>query len=132
MKIVLCNGCFDVLHAGHVAHLKQARSMGDRLIVSLTLDHAVNKGPGRPVNHWGDRAMALRELRCVDGVVPTESAAYAIRRVRPDIFVKGIDYAGGDKFTEDIEAACKAVGAELRYTDTPKMSATEIIKKAMA
>lgn len=132
MRIVLCNGCFDVLHAGHVAHLKQARAMGDRLIVSLTLDHAVNKGPGRPVNTWGDRATALRELRCVDGVVPTESAVNAILNVRPNVFVKGMDYAGGDKFTEDIEAACKEVGADLRYTDTPKMSATEIIRKAMA
>lgn len=131
MKIVLVNGCFDVLHAGHVAHLKQARAMGDRLIVSLTLDHAVNKGPGRPVNHWGDRAATLRELRSVDGIVPTENAVYAILRVRPDIFVKGIDYAAGDKFTEDIAAACKEVGAELRYTDTPKMSATEIIRRAM-
>lgn len=130
--IVLANGCFDVLHYGHLLHLREARSMGDRLIVSLTHDYAVNKGPGRPVNPWDHRAELLRELRCVDDVVGTDTAIRAILSVRPDVFVKGIDYSCGDRWTEEIHEACKQVGARLAFTKSPKMSATDIIRKTMA
>lgn len=130
--IILANGCFDILHLGHVQHLKQARAMGVKLIVSLTVDEHVNKGPNRPINKWEARAEVLRELRCVDGVIPTDSAVTAILYVQPDIFVKGIDYSGGDCFTEDVVQACERVGAKLVFTSTPKQSATEIIRKAMA
>lgn len=122
---------FDLIHSGHISHLRQAREMGDKLVVALTGDEHVNKGPGRPINDWYSRANVLRELRCVDDVVWTDSSVGSIRLIKPRIFVKGIDYAGGDKFTEDVAAACKEVGAELRYTTSPKMSATEIIRKAM-
>ena len=132
MKIVLANGCYDILHAGHVQHLKQARSMGDRLIVALTLDEFVNKGPGRPINKWHARAEVLRELRCVDEVIPTVGACSAIQAIRPTYFVKGIDYADGDRWTEAIEKTCEEVGTVLRFTDTPKQSVTEIIRKALA
>lgn len=127
---VMANGCFDVLHPGHVAHLHEARAMGDYLIVSLTLDAHVGKGPGRPIYTWADRAALLRELRCVDQVVPTANAVDAIRLFRPDIFVKGCDYVTGG-WTEDVVGACNEVGAELRFTTTPKMSASETIKKIM-
>lgn len=130
MKRVMANGCFDVLHPGHVAHLHEARAMGDYLIVSLTLDAHVNKGPGRPIYKWGDRAALLRELRCVDMVVPTVNAVDAIRLFRPDIFVKGADYVAGG-WSEDVIGACKEVGTELRFTTTPKMSASETIRKIM-
>jgi rfaE bifunctional protein nucleotidyltransferase chain/domain len=129
---VLANGCFDVLHYGHLEHLKAARDMGDWLTVSLTADECVNKGPGRPVNTWHHRAALLRALRCVDEVVWTSNAVDAIRIVKPAIFVKGIDYAGGGRFTEDVMDACKVVGAELRYTNTEKMSVKDIIRKAAA
>lgn len=130
--IVLANGVFDVLHLGHVRHLREAASMGDRLIVSLTTDEFVNKGPGRPLYPWGARAEVLMALRCVDRVVPTDSAINAILAVRPHVFVKGIDYAGRDKWTEEIEVVCREVGAELRFTSSLKQSVTEIIKKTMA
>jgi rfaE bifunctional protein nucleotidyltransferase chain/domain len=132
MTVVLANGCFDILHIGHVAHLQQARSMGDYLIVSLTTDYFVNKGPHRPINKWQDRASVLEALRCVDQVIPTVNAVAAIEAVRPDVFVKGIDYAGGDLFTEDVVQACERVGAKLVFTTTPKKSAAEIIRKAIA
>ena len=132
MKIVLANGVFDIIHYGHIEHLRQARAMGDLLIVSVTADGWVNKGPGRPINNWEYRSGVLLELRCIDQVIRTIGAVAAINRVRPNIFVKGIDYAGGDMFTEEIEKACKAVGAELRYTDTKKVSIKELILKAMA
>lgn len=129
--IVLANGVFDLLHAGHVDHLIEARTMGDKLFVSLTSDDFVKKGPGRPINNWFDRARVLSALRCVDKVYPTQSAVSAILRLKPDIFVKGIDYASGDKFSEDIAKACREVGAEIRYTKSPKQSATDMIRKAL-
>lgn len=130
--VVLANGCFDILHRGHIEHLIHASYMGDVLIVSLTTDDKVNKGAGRPINNWSDRAYVLFALKFVDDVVETESACDAIRRIRPDVFVKGIDYADGKHFTEDVEAACKEVGAELRYTDSPKRSVKDMILRASA
>lgn len=125
--IVLANGCFDVLHVGHVRHLKEAKSMGDLLVVSLTADEHVNK-PGRPIHKWDERAEVLRSLRCVDVVIKTRGAVEAIHSVKPDVFVKGIDYSNG-VFTEDVEGACKDVGCELRFTTSPKLSSTEIIER---
>lgn len=131
MRIVMVNGVFDILHRGHVEHLIQARCMGDRLIVALTDDLFVNKGPGRPINTWADRATVLDACRFVDRVYPTPNARHAILMHRPHIFCKGIDYARGDRFSEDVIAACLEVGAEIRYTTSPKQSATEIIKRSM-
>lgn len=129
MKIVLANGVFDILHIGHVEHLRQARSMGDFLIVSLTVDECVNKGPGRPIHTWEERASILRELRCVSSVFKTRNAVEAIHWIKPDIFVKGIDYAKGG-FTEDVKKACTETETLLCFTDTPKRSVTELIKRA--
>jgi rfaE bifunctional protein nucleotidyltransferase chain/domain len=130
--IVLANGCFDIIHAGHVEHLQRARAMGDKLIVSLTLDEFVNKGPNRPINKWQDRANVLLALKCVDEVIPTQNAVSAIEQVKPDIFVKGVDYADLNSFTENVVQACAAVGATIAFTTTRKQSASEIIRKAMA
>lgn len=132
MRIVLANGVFDVIHVGHIWHLREARRMGDQLIVALTLDHAVNKGPGRPLYCWEDRMHVLTALRFVSKVIPTASAVAAIRQVRPAIFVKGIDYADGKGWTEDVEAACREVGAQIRFTQAPKQSVTEVIRRTMA
>ena len=127
MSLVLANGCFDILHVGHVWHLEEARKMGARLVVSLTLDDHVNKGPGRPVYTWNERAAVLRALRCVDEVVPSRNAWEAIESVRPNVFVKGIDYADHGLLPE--RQACALVGAEIRFTRSPKLSASETIKK---
>lgn len=129
MILVLANGCFDVFHKGHLEHLQEARKMGTELVVALTLDEFVRKGPGTPINCWEDRRDMLLALRCVDAVVPAVSASGAIAWLRPQFFVKGIDYAGGDKFTEDVEGACKQAGSVLRYTSAPKRSAAEILRK---
>ena len=130
-KIVLCNGCFDILHTGHINHLIEASYMGSHLIVARTNDAHVNKGPGRPINCWHDRAHVLFSLRMVDDVIATDSAVDAIRLIRPAYFVKGIDYEGGNRWTEDIEGACKETGTVIRYTTAPKRSATDAIKKTM-
>ncbi|MFI7607216.1 PfkB family carbohydrate kinase [Micromonospora sp. NPDC049366] len=97
--VVATGGCFDLLHAGHVATLQAARKLGDCLVVCLNSDASVAglKGPGRPVVPQGDRGRLLAALSCVDAVMifdePTPDAALAW--LRPDIWVKGGDYAGG-------------------------------------
>ena len=128
MKVVLANGCFDIFHVGHVRHLAAARAMGDYLIVSLTLDWAVNKGPGKPINTWEHRAEVLRACRYVDEVRPSLHAVDAILDVRPDVFVKGIDYNGNPALEADKDA-CAQVGAELFVTQSAKFGSGEILKR---
>lgn len=95
-KVVFTNGCFDLLHAGHVTYLEQARKLGDALIVGLNTDRGVRalKGPTRPVIHEDDRARVLAALEAVDAVVmfDEETPLELIRALRPDVLVKGDDY----------------------------------------
>ena len=95
-SIVFTNGCFDVLHPGHVRYLTQARALGDLLIVAVNSDGSVRrlKGPDRPVNPVEDRTALLAALECVDHVVVFEedSPAKLIEAVCPDVYVKGGDY----------------------------------------
>ena len=94
-RVVLCHGVFDLLHMGHVRHLQQARSHGDRLIVTITADAFVNKGPGRPVFTGDLRAEMLSALACVDwvGINDAPDAVPAIQAIRPSVYAKGSDYA---------------------------------------
>jgi D-beta-D-heptose 7-phosphate kinase/D-beta-D-heptose 1-phosphate adenosyltransferase len=98
--LVATGGCFDLLHAGHVATLRAARQLGDCLVVCLNSDASVRrlKGPGRPVMPVADRARVLEALECVDGVVvfDEDTPARALERIRPDLWVKGGDYAGSE------------------------------------
>jgi rfaE bifunctional protein nucleotidyltransferase chain/domain len=95
-RVVLTNGCFDLLHVGHVRYLAQARQLGDRLIVALNDDASVTrlKGPGRPLQPLADRATILSALRSVDAVIAfgADTAVELVQRLRPDIYVKGGDY----------------------------------------
>jgi D-beta-D-heptose 7-phosphate kinase/D-beta-D-heptose 1-phosphate adenosyltransferase len=98
--VVATGGCFDLLHAGHVATLRAARELGDCLVVCLNSDASVRrlKGPTRPLVPATDRARVLEALECVDAVVVFEedTPVEALRRLRPDVWVKGGDYAGAD------------------------------------
>jgi rfaE bifunctional protein nucleotidyltransferase chain/domain len=95
-KLVVTNGCFDVLHAGHVTYLEKARNHGDALLIGLNGDAAVRllKGEGRPVNEQADRALILAALASVDGVCifPESTATRFLAEAQPDIYVKGGDY----------------------------------------
>ena len=95
--VIFTNGCFDILHAGHVRYLTAARALGDILIVGLNSDASVRKlkGKGRPVNPAPDRAEVLAGLRAVDHVVvfDEDTAEELVRRLQPDIYVKGGDYS---------------------------------------
>jgi D-beta-D-heptose 7-phosphate kinase / D-beta-D-heptose 1-phosphate adenosyltransferase len=96
-KIVATGGCFDVLHAGHIGLLREARRLGDGLVVCLNSDHSVRalKGPGRPLVPEQDRARVLTALECVDAVLVFDESTPAslLERLRPDVWVKGGDYA---------------------------------------
>jgi len=100
-RIVFTNGCFDILHAGHVRYLNEARALGDRLVVGLNSDASVKrlKGESRPVNTLEDRLEVLEALACVDWVVPfgdedseNDTPEQLIRTIQPDVLVKGGDY----------------------------------------
>jgi rfaE bifunctional protein nucleotidyltransferase chain/domain len=98
--VVATGGCFDLLHAGHVATLRAARQLGDCLVVCLNSDDSVRrlKGPTRPLVPAADRVRVLEALECVDAVVvfDEDTPAEVLTRIRPDIWAKGGDYAGAD------------------------------------
>lgn len=95
-RIVFTNGCFDILHAGHVEYLNKARSFGDCLVLGLNTDTSVrgNKGPSRPINNELNRAKVAGALQAVDYVVlfGEKTAENLIAKVKPDVYVKGGDY----------------------------------------
>jgi rfaE bifunctional protein nucleotidyltransferase chain/domain len=107
--LVFTNGCYDLLHPGHVRLLERARSLGDVLVVGLNTDSSVrlSKGPGRPLTPEGERAELLLALEAVDGVVlfDEETPRALIARLLPDILVKGADWSHFIAGREEVEAA---------------------------
>ncbi|MEK7388269.1 MAG: adenylyltransferase/cytidyltransferase family protein [Elusimicrobiota bacterium] len=100
-RVVLTNGVFDILHAGHVCVLEKAKSCGDLLIVAINSDASVrrlDKAPGRPINAWRDRACVIAALGCVDAVVKFDEGTPEplMSRLKPDVQVKGGDYTPAD------------------------------------
>lgn len=116
-RLVLTNGCFDLLHPGHVRYLQAARAQGDTLAVAINGDESVRalKGEGRPLNCEADRAEVVAALGCVDHVVafPEVRATRLLEEVRPSIYVKGGDYTRATLHPEE-QAALEKVGAEIR------------------
>lgn len=112
-KIVFTNGCFDILHVGHVKYLQIAKGFGDVLIVGLNSDASVSrlKGPSRPINQAQDRAYLLAALEAVDFVVPFEADTpyELIKMIKPDILVKGGDYEGKDVVGTEFASELKLV-----------------------
>lgn len=127
--VVFTNGCFDILHAGHVRYLAAARALGDALFVGLNSDRSVQrlKGPNRPINNEGDRAEVMAALGAVDFVVVFDDATAEglVGEIRPDIYVKGGDYR-----LEDLpEAKVAAVygGKTVLIPEVPGRSSSNII-----
>lgn len=135
MKKVLCHGVFDVLHAGHLAYFKSAKAFGDYLIVSITADKFVNKGPGRPYFTATLRAEMVKALGIVDEVIISESptAVAVIEAVKPDFYVKGPDYKDLSKdVTGEIHNEKQAVekhGGKLVFTQDETFSSSTIINR---
>jgi rfaE bifunctional protein nucleotidyltransferase chain/domain/rfaE bifunctional protein kinase chain/domain len=119
--VVAAGGCFDLLHAGHVHLLQQARQLGDALVILLNSDRSVLelKGPGRPIVPAVDRAAVLGALACVDAVVEFDepTPCQALEQVRPDVFVKGGDYGGADLPEQELLAMWGGQCVVLPYLD---------------
>lgn len=130
-RIVFTNGCFDLLHPGHIGILEQARELGDALVVGLNSDASVHqlKGPGRPVLPELERAEILAALECVDAVVIFDELTprEVIARLLPDVLVKGGDWPG-DQIVgrEEVEAAG---GRVVSIPVVPGYSTTGILQK---
>ena len=135
-KTVLAHGCFDLVHAGHIEHLRKAAALGDRLVVSVTSDRYVNKGPGRPLFPERERMVVIAALRFVDNVIlsDTGNAVSQIMMVRPALYVKGPDYLDGDK-TGNLaleKSAIESIGGRLVIVNNEIVySSTEIISGAL-
>jgi rfaE bifunctional protein nucleotidyltransferase chain/domain len=111
-KIVLCHGVFDLFHVGHVKHFKEAKKFGDILIVSVTTDKYVNKGPGRPFFNTNQRMELLSEIKIIDFVISSDSvnSVNLINKIKPDFYFKGPDYKKNkDDFTGFIKTEINAV-----------------------
>ena len=135
-RLVLTNGCFDLLHTGHVSYLQQARDLGDALLVAVNSDRSVQelKGPMRPLNSEKDRAEVLAALRCVDHVAIFDElrVTEVIRKLKPAIYAKGGDYT-----IETLDAtereALNACGAEVKILPlVPGRSTTRLIDQMIS
>jgi len=134
-KVVHCHGVFDLLHIGHIKHFEEAKTLGDVLVVSITPDKFVNKGPGRPVFTTSLRLEALAALQSVDYVVANNlpSAEEIIKSLKPDIYLKGPDYKDHLKDItgkiNDEEASVKSIGGKIQYTEDITFSSSSLLNK---
>jgi rfaE bifunctional protein nucleotidyltransferase chain/domain len=134
-RIVMCHGTFDLMHTGHIRHLQRAKREGDVLLVTVTGDAYVNKGPGRPVFGEELRVETLAALACVDFVAINfnQTAINAISRLRPHVYVKGSEYRNAmDDVTGNIEReqqAVEACGGEIFYTDEITFSSSNLLNE---
>jgi D-glycero-beta-D-manno-heptose 1-phosphate adenylyltransferase len=130
VRVTLANGCFDLLHVGHVRYLRAARELGGKLVVAVNSDDSVRglKGAGRPLMPAEERAEILAALADVDAVVifPENDVRTIIREIRPDFHTKGTDYTVESVPERDVVEAC---GGRVAIVGDPKdHSATEIIR----
>ena len=131
-KIVLCHGCFDLMHPGHIKHFQAAKRMGDILVVTVTPDKYVDKGPGRPVFNQELRAECIAALECVDYVAVNEwpTAEETLRVLRPHYYVKGQEFEKLEDKAGKVQRECKIVqeiDAEMRFTYEIVFSSTRLL-----
>lgn len=127
-KLVFTNGCFDILHRGHVEYLKQAKSLGDYLVIGLNSDSSVKKIKGdlRPINNEKDRAYVLNNLKMVNAVVIfSEDTPYnIIKEIIPDLLVKGGDWSEENIVGSDIVKKAGGKVVSLKYVDDYSTTST--------
>jgi rfaE bifunctional protein nucleotidyltransferase chain/domain len=133
LKVVFTNGCYDILHPGHIRLLEQARSLGDVLILALNTDASVSrlKGPSRPLIPEGDRVALACQLAAVDAVTlfDEDTPRELIAEVLPDVLVKGADWAHFIAGREEVEAAG---GRVMAIPLEPSQSTTGIVEAALS
>ena len=133
-SIAHCHGCFDLMHPGHIKHFQAAKNIGDILIVTLTPDKYVDKGPGRPVFSQNLRAESIAALECVDYVAVNKwpTAVETLRFLKPDYYIKGQEFENLEDKTGKIQRekeVVKEIGAEMRFTNEIVFSSTELLNK---
>lgn len=134
-KIAHCHGVFDLIHPGHVRHLKEAKTFGDILIVTITPDRYVNKGPHRPVFNENLRAEVLASFEIIDFIAINKwpTAVETIHLLKPDVYVKGVEYKDPDQdYTKGIsaeETAVLEVGGQIQFTEDITFSSSELVNK---
>ena len=135
-KIIHCHGVFDLLHVGHIKHLQKAKELGDKLIITITADQYVNKGPGKPVFNQSLRSEALAAIDVVDYVAinNTATAINPIQLLKPNIYCKGKDYKNAkDDITGEIKNEIKALkkfGGNIFYTEELTFSSSRLINRS--
>ena len=133
-KVVLCHGCFDPMHPGHIKHFQAAKKMGDVLVVTVTPDAYVDKGPGRPVFNQALRAESIAALECVDFVSINSwpTAEETLMALKPDIYVKGQEFEHLDDKTRKLQKEHKIIeqlGIQMRFTHEVVFSSSELLKE---
>jgi len=132
-KIVHCHGCFDMMHPGHIKYFQASKKMGDILVVTLTPDQFVDKGPDRPVFGQDLRAESIAALECVDYVAVNRwpTAEETLRLLLPDYYVKGQEFEKlqdkTGKIQKEVEVV-KEIKAEMRFTHEIVFSSSKLIK----
>ena len=127
LVVGLCHGCFDIVHLGHIYHLQRARALVDRLIVSITADEYVDKGPGRPIFSDCKRAEFMAAIRYCDHAIVSRSATaeQMIAALLPHVFFKGADYsAGEDPRLQAERMLIESTGGRIVLTDGEVMDST--------
>ena len=132
-KIVHCHGCFDMMHPGHIKYFQASKKMGDVLVVTLTPDQFVDKGPDRPVFDQNLRAESIAALECVDYVAVNRwpTAEETLRLLLPDYYVKGQEFENFQDKTGKIQKEVEVVReikAEMRFTHEIVFSSSKLIK----
>ena len=133
-KIVLCHGCFDLMHPGHIKYFQAAKKMGDVLVVTVSPDIYVDKGDGRPVFNQTLRAESIAALECVDYVAINRwpTAVETLRLLRPNIYVKGQEFENKEDKTGKLQQEQEVlveIGAEMRYTHEIIFSSTKLLNQ---
>ena len=134
-KIVLCHGVFDLLHVGHIDYFKTSKKHGDILVVSITSDQFVNKGPGRPAFSISNRIKFLKEISCIDYLYVSndETSEKIIRNLKPNFYCKGSDYSKKhikyDKNLRKETYALKKVGGKFIIINEISFSSSEFINE---
>lgn len=132
-KIVHCHGCFDLMHPGHIKYFQAARKMGDILVVTVTPDIYIDKGPGRPFFNQSLRSESIAALECVDYVAINKwpTAEETLRLLRPHIYVKGQEFEKLEDKTGKLQREYRVIqeiGTELRFTHEIVFSSTELLR----
>lgn len=133
-KVAHCHGCFDLMHPGHIKHFQAARALADALVVTVTPDRFIDKGPGRPAFPEQLRAESIAALECVDWVAVNRwpTAVETLRLVRPDYYVKGQEFERLEDKTGKLQGeyeVLKETGGEMRFTHEVVYSSTALLKK---